>query len=725
MFKNIHIAAIVAVSTLPVYNQAYAQSNEALEEIIVTAHPLADNGTAQTITVLRDDELERKVQSSLGETLSGEAGIQSASFGTAVGRPIIHGLGGSRVKTTTDRIDTLDVSVTSGDHAVGVETFIADQVTVLRGSSTLLYGSGAIGGVVDVSTSRIHSELIEDVSGRVLLSAADNANATNGAFTLDVPIGNRLVLHVDGSLSDADDYDIPGFAESAYQIAAEEAEEDEHGHEDEHDDDEHEDEHDDEHEDEHDEEEEAFGVLEGSRSERRSGAVGLSYVGDNGFVGLSVSSLDADYGLVGGHGHEEGHDEDDDDHDEDEHEEEGHEEEDEGPGIIDLSQTRVDLEAQLNSPFNGVESINFRVGINDYEHNEFEANGEVGTVFKNEAWEARVELQHETLIGFDGAFGLQLADREFSVVGEEAFVPPVNSETLGLFWVGQRDLGNAELEAGLRFEQVDYSPSADLPDLSFASFSASLGLHGSVSKSIKLSGMIDLSSRAPTAEELYSNGPHLATNAFEIGDPNLAEEEVVGLTLSAQYTNDRLQLDTSIYTMQFDNYIYEIGTDEELDELPVFRWHQDDATFVGVNVKGLIHLATIAGGDLDFNFLLDQVRGELDSEPAGDNNSNLPRIPASRSSLGLSWRNDDWQISVDYLSVSNQRRVAGFELPTDSYQDLSLYIQRTLVFKNSEVDLFLSGSNLTDDEQRHHSSIVKDFALAPGRTLKVGLRMDF
>ena len=703
MFNKNFVAALVAGLALPVANQAFADANLSsdgkhhIEEIEVLAHPLAENGTAQTITVLSDEELARKVRSSLGETLSGEAGIQSASFGTAVGRPIIHGLAGARVKTTADRIDTLDVSVTSGDHAVGIETFIADQVTVLRGSSTLLYGSGAIGGVVDVSTSRIHDQLIEDVSGRVQLRTADNANASNGAFIVDIPLGERVLLHVDGFLSDADDYDIPGFAESAFQIAAEEAEEALEG----------------EGEGEEGEEEEAFGILEGSRSERSGGAVGLSFIGDNGFVGVSVSSLNAEYGLVGGH-HEE------------EEEEEGAEEEGEEPGLIDLSQTRFDIEAQLNTPFAGVESINFRLGVNDYEHDEFESNGEVGTRFSNEAWEGRLELRHEPLLGFDGAIGLQLGDREFSALGEEAFVPPVDTETVGLFWVGQQALGNGELEAGVRFEQVDHSPSIDLPDLSFNSFSASLGLHGSINEAVTLSALVDLSDRAPTAEELYSNGPHLATNAFEIGDPNLNEEQVAALTLSARYATDRLEFDTSVYAMQFDDYIYEIGTGEELDELPVFRWQQDDATFVGANIKGAFKLVSFGEGNLALNFLFDVVRGELDDDPdAGINNTNLPRIPASRGSLGLSWENDLWQMSIDYLRVNNQRRVAGFELPTDSYNDLTLFIQRTLALASGDLSVFLSGRNLTDDEQRHHGSIVKDFAPAPGRRWEVGIRMDF
>ena len=697
MLNKLRISAIAVGLLLSINNQAHAQLNSdaddnALEEISVTAHPLADNGTSQSIVVLSEDELLREVQFSLGETLSGEAGIQSASFGSAVGRPIIHGLAGARVKTTADRIDTLDVSVTSGDHAVGVSPFIADQITVLRGSSTLLYGSGAIGGVVDVSTSRIHSEPIEETSGRAQLRAADNADAVNGALTVDSPLSENLVLHVDGFFSDADDYDIPGFAESAFQIAAEEAEEAEEGGEGE-------------------EEEEVFGVLEGSRSERVGGAVGLSFVGDNGFAGVSISSLDAEYGLVGGHHEEEG-------------EEEEEFEEEEGPGIIDLEQTRFDIEAQLNSPFNGVESINFRFGYNDYEHIEFEGNGELGTVFTNEAWEGRLELRHEPWGGFDGVLGLQLSDREFSAIGEEAFVPPVDSDSISLFWVGQRPVGNAEVEVGFRWEQVDFSPTVeDLPDLSFDSFSSSIGLVGPANENLTLSAMLDFSSRAPTTEELYSNGPHLATSTFEIGDPNLDEESVLALTLSAGYANRIVELDASIYFMQFDDYIYEIANGEEMDELPVVLWQQADATFAGANLKGLVHLANIGSGDLDLNFLFDIVRGELDD--AVNNNDNLPRIPAARAGLGLSWKNDVWETSIDILSVDNQDRVANLEFPTDSYEDLSLFVQRTLNLSGKEVKLFLHGRNLTDDEQRNHGSIVKDFAPAPGRRWEVGVSLDF
>ena len=246
----------------------------------MSVHPLANNGSAQSLIVLNGDELAEKVQGSIGETVAGEAGIRSASFGAAVGRPVIHGLGAARVKVTEDRIDTLDVSVTSTDHAVTVEPFIANQITILKGASSLLYGSGAIGGVVDVETGRIPTKLTgEPVSGRVELRAKDNGNGETGAFRLDGEAGGGFAWHVDGFSKQADDYDIPGFVESRQLRELEALEALEGGGEEEG-------------------EEEARDVLEGSFLDVQGGSVGLSYIFDNGFVGLSVSRTEGDYGLL-------------------------------------------------------------------------------------------------------------------------------------------------------------------------------------------------------------------------------------------------------------------------------------------------------------------------------------------------------------------------------------------------------------------------------------------
>ncbi|MCY3672004.1 MAG: TonB-dependent receptor plug domain-containing protein, partial [Alphaproteobacteria bacterium] len=277
----------LAAAALPEETAAQEEPG-AIEEVTVLAHPLAGGGLAQATDVLEADELERKAVDNIGATVGNEPGIHNSAYGVGAGRPVIHGLGGSRVRVMEDRIDTLDVSVSSGDHAVTVDPLIAERVEILKGSATLLYGSGAIGGVVDVQTRRIPQEVPERLLGALDLRGSDNGNGSNAAFRLDGGGGN-VAWHLDAFSRESGDYDIPGYAESARMRALEEEEEhhDEHEHEDEHEDDEHEDEHD-EHGDEH---EEAYGHLAGSGLDVRGGSVGLSFIGERGFVGVAVSNL--------------------------------------------------------------------------------------------------------------------------------------------------------------------------------------------------------------------------------------------------------------------------------------------------------------------------------------------------------------------------------------------------------------------------------------------------
>lgn len=677
---------VICLIGLCVYGQAQAQSDE-LEEIVVRAHPLSGEGLSQSTTVLTGESLAEELQSSLGETLGSSAGIRSASFGGAVGRPVIHGLGGARIKTTEDRIDSLDVSVTSTDHAVTVEPFIASQITVLKGASTLLYGSGAIGGVVDTQTGRIPIELPDEpLSGRIELRASDNADARTGAARLDGRLGESVAWHLDAFSKQADDYEIAGELESVALRAQEGEEHDEEG---------------------------SVDVLEGSRYDVDGGAFGASFLGDAGFLGMSISTLNAEYGLVGGHAEEEG----------DEHEEgEEHEEEEEQPGRIDLRQTRYDLEAQVNNPFAGVEKINARLGINDYQHDEIEGNGEIGTSFDNQAWEGRVELSHAPIADFTGALGLQLSGREFSALGEEAFVPPVETDSQGLFWVGERDFNAFSLETGLRFESTDHSPSlADLPDLNFSTTSASLGLIVPQNENQTWSVLLDYSERAPSIEELYSDGPHLATQRFEIGKPDLIKESGLGLTLTWNYQSDYFDATASVYRTRFNDFIYQSATGEEEDGLPVLVYLQDDARYTGIDIELGFHLAEVAGGDLDLIAKFDTV----DAEVTAAGGQPLERIPSNRIGVGFAWQNGGWRTKLDYTHTSAQSDVAEFELPTDSYNDLSLRASRRIEIADQALTFFVQGRNLTDEEQRQHTSFVKDVAPAPGRRIELGVRYQF
>ena len=697
-----------------------------IEEVFVLAHPLAREGLAQASDVLETAELERKAVDNIGATVGTEPGIHNSSYGVGAGRPVIRGLGGARVRVMEEQIDTLDVSVSSGDHAVTVDPFVAERVEVLKGSATLLYGSGAIGGVVDVHTGRIPDEVPERIRGSLDLRGTDNGNGANRAFRLDGGGGN-VAWHVDAFAREADDYDIPGFAESAALHALEE--EEEHHDEDEHGSDDHDEEADDHDEEEGHAEEEAYGHLPGSGLEVRGGSVGFSVVGDRGFAGLSVSSFDSEYGIPGhahAHGHDEhGHEEvghDDDEHadEHEDHEDEAmHEDEAEALPVVVLDQTRIDLEAGLSDPLDGFEGINLRLGINDYEHLENEA-GEVGTAFSNKAWEARAELTHRPFGGWRGALGVQLGDREFSVVGEEAFTPPVDTSSVGLFWVGERSVGELGVEAGLRYDRVEHTP-AHGRSRDFSGASASLGLIVPLSKGWEGTLLADYSSRAPVGEELFSDSPHPGTGVFEIGDPGLDHERARNLAATLTGGGDGRSLRGTFYYTHFADFIYQAATGEEQDGFDVRRYSQANATFAGFEVEGRATVAEWGAGRLEVGAFFDTVSPELDVS----GNDNLPLIPPNRIGMSLEFTSDRLKANVDYVRASEQDDVAEFELPSDSYDDLRARIAWRLRTGGMTVDLFVAGRNLTDDEQRLHTSVVKDLAPQPGRTIEAGMRVRF
>ena len=455
-----------------------------------------------------------------------------------------------------------------------------------------------------------------------------------------------------------------------------------------------------------------------SQLEAQGGAIGGSYVGERGFFGMSVSSYKAEYGLPG---HSHGHHEDEEEHGDEEHDEEGHDEEaEEGGSILDLSQTRFDIEAGLENPFAGISAMNFRLGYNDYEHVEFEGSGEEGTVFATKAFESRLEFTHDDFLGFEGATGVQLSNREFSAIGEEAFVQPVDTQTLGLFYVGQRSFGSLGLEAGVRYEHVEQDPTVGSAR-DFNLGSASLGLIQPLSDGWILSGQLDYSSRAPVAEELFSDGPHLATQTFEIGDRNLNEETAANLSAMLRYDLSSLNFSLSAYITEFDDFIYEANTGSEMDELPVLQWTQADATISGFEADASWQAMNWQGGGLSLNAGFDVVTARLNSGA----NRNIPRIPSQRLRLGAVMDWNGWLAEVSWRRVGDQNDTGLGEIRTEGFDDLRLHINYTMDIGRSSVELFLSGRNLTDDEQRYHTTFIKDLAPQPGRTVEAGVRVYF
>ena len=673
-------AALLCAGVLPAQETVEGErpGAEEIEEIVVTAAPLGD--VLQPTSVFGGVELFTDRAPTLGETLAEQPGVSSSYFGPASSRPIIRGLGGSQVIMLSDGISSLDAADVSADHAVTIEPLLAEAIEIIRGPTTLLYGNSAAGGVVNVIDNRIPRRPAEEpVSGAVEARADTAAEEQALVGRLDGGIG-AFAWHLDAYTRETEDVEIDGFAT---------ADPDDR------------------------EEDEVSGILANSYSESDGYSAGASWVGDRGFLGFSWSGSDLTYGLPG-HGHE--HEE---EHGEEEHAEEEHAEEEGGP-FIDLEQSRFDVRGEyaLNGAY--LEAVKFAWGTNDYEHAEIEPSGEVGTLFENDAWQGRVEAIHAPIAGWRGAFGLQLDDRDFRAEGEEAFITPTQTESLGLFLVEERDFdwGHGHLGGRVEFLEHTNEFAADYDD---TSVSLAAGVDFEIASGRTLMVNVSRTERLPAAEELYANGAHLATSQYELGLAVLGvepEKEVsVNYDIGLSGRGGRLRWDVHVFYNRIGDYIFQNLTGAEEDGLPVAEYAQADAEFYGVEAEATLALGRLGGFEAELGLLGDFVYAEL------DDGRYLPRIPPMRLGTEFVLRNDALTTSLDILWHSEQDNISSFR--TDSYTMVDLSAVYALTLQGTELDLFVRGSNLLDEAARRSTSFLAAYAPLPGRSFHAGARLRF
>ncbi|MGV8940901.1 MAG: TonB-dependent receptor domain-containing protein [Lysobacter sp.] len=731
-----HLPLVLALAAaLPALASAAEPSNPGhdhqpidLTAVQVRATPLpgTTEDLVRPVEVLAGERLDAAKASSLGETVNKLPGVQSSYFGPGVGRPIIRGFDGARVQVLSDGLGAGDVSTVSADHAVSIEPFLAEQIEVLKGPSTLLYGSGAIGGAVNVIDGRIpEAATIEPLQGRAELRGGTVNNEKTGMLRLDgTSASGNVVFHFDALHRETGDYDIPGLAESARQLAAEGETPDP----------------------------ETAGTLANSAVRTDSGALGVSWIGDRGFLGVGYSLFNSRYG-VPGHSHtaadEPGHS---DSHDPDDGEEHG----DEAVHIV-MDQRRSELRAGLDD-LGVFESLRVKFAQTDYTHTEFEGE-QVGTVFDNISKEVRAELVHRPWGGWRGAFGAQVTRRDFNAVGAEAFVPGTQGSDTGLFWIGEREFGPLKLELGARHDrnQIDSAAQALAPQRrtsrKFEAKSASAAVKWELNDMIHFSLGLDRAQRVPTAEELYSNGLHVATGTIEVGDDSLGMETANRLELGMRWHGERVQLGMAVYAIKYDDFLYQ-STLESLDEpgtvltddgTTVRLWNQSNARFHGMEADATVALADNASGGWDLRVFGDIVRGQLDGSGRrdvdleifhGDHvlrhtarialDGNLPRIAPARLGGELSWNRGPWRASLGAVRYMKQDDVAANETATPGYTLVDAHLawhQDTA--QGNAWEIFVDGSNLLDQEARPHTSFLKDLAPLPGRGIAFGVRAFF
>ncbi|MFC3442708.1 TonB-dependent receptor [Sphingobium rhizovicinum] len=689
---------------------ADTQYHDQRADIVVTALiPRKQGDILSGTSVLTGDRLTRDLRPSIGETLARQPGVSATSFGPNASRPILRGFQGERVRILTDGIGSFDVSNTSVDHAVAINPLTADRIEVLRGPAALLYGSSAIGGVVNVIDSRIPRRVPDEpihVEGIATYGSAANERTVSGE--VEAPLTQNFVVHVDGSWTKTDDLRTGGYILSkpmrALAAQSDDAEIREDG--------------------------QWKGKLPNTAAETWEVAGGFAYVGDGGNLGVSVAHSENRYGVPSRIDVTEEHDHDHDGDDHDHDEEPGHTHED---VTLSMKQTRVDLRGEVATGGGFLDSIRLRAGFADYQHEEIEPTGEVGTTFKNQSMESRLEFIQARQGGWDGAFGAQFFTRRFEAIGEEKFLPKNETNQLGVFTLQSLDLGSTRIEAGGRFEHTDLTsnPDADLfvggYQRSFNALSGSIGISQEILPGWRAGINASRSERAPSAEELFARGNHAGTQAFELGDPGFGKEKSWGVEGTVRGKGEGYSVSLAAYHNWFSGYIYDtIVADSVCQaanggadlEFPCYAYNQADARYYGFEAEGSVKLAQLGGYAINLDGVADYVRATIKgSGPA-------PRIPPLRLLGGIEAQGDRISARAEVEHVFEQNRIAETETPTDGFT----LVNASLSFKpfkgNDRTTLMLSANNIFDVEARRHASVLKDFAPLAGRDIRVTARFS-
>jgi len=675
------ILSSVAVSAL-LAGAAHAQ--EADREVITVTSTALQTGAdeiAGSVEVVDRSHIEENLSGSLADTIAHEPGVSTTYFGPAASRPVIRGLGADRVRVLSNGVGLIDASTSSPDHAVASEALEAERVEILRGPAAIAYGGGAIGGVVNVIDGRIPEERAEDgLEGRFYagMTSVDDGETASGQLRFNA---GELVFQLEMMTRTADDYDIPGFAESARLRALEEEEGDaDH------------------------EEHEAFGTIENSGLDFSTGSLGVSWVFDNGFIGAGYKTSNALYGIPGGHSHEE----EGDDHDEDE------------AGVrIDMLQTRYDLRGEVRDLTDHIDRVRLSFGVGDYKHAELEGS-EVGTLYTNEGWEGRLEVRfspHDIWGGsWEGAGGVQAFSRDFAAMGDEAFIPPSLTEDTGVFFIERWDADSWGLEGGIRLERREITTPGDARD--FDTLSASGAVFWRPQRDTFLAVTLSSAERAPTDVELFADGEHVATRTVEQGNADLDVERALSVELTARTVVGEWNLEAAAFHADYDGFIGAFPTGADVDGFLVMEYRQEDLSLSGFEGRFEGPLGQAGGWDLFGELTGEYVVSDL------DNGGDLPRLPPLELTAGVTAERGMHELHAELIWAADQDAVAQFELPTDGY---TLVNARYVVepFSDRGLRLIFEGRNLTDEDARLHTSFLKDTVPLPGRNFRAALIMDF
>ncbi len=655
-------ALIYALSALS--HSSFAATEE-LQEITVLGdlNRTSAQDFVPSVSALSGQKLERKKQSTLGETLSREAGVSSSYFGPNAARPIIRGQDGERIRVLQNGVGTIDASGTSPDHAVPVDPFLIEKLEIVRGPSALLYGSSAIGGVVNITDGRIAERLLDESQFRFQSQFSSVDSGRSFGLLTNQRAGNWM-LHADGVIRASSDYRVPGFAHS--QNLRESAPETD----------------------------EPFKKVPNSSNRSQTGALGVSRVFDQGYLGVSYSNFHNRYGTVA-----------------------------EPTVSIDMNRHNLGLAGEIRD-LGFLQSVRLKSTGVIYRHQEYE-DLEVGTTFRNRGVESRVDFKHRPVGILDGLFGIQHQQSQFSAAGEEAFLPTTKNGAISFFAYEEAKLGDFTPSAGARFENSSVrSIDSDLfgagQRRGFWSSSGSLGLLYQFHPEWSVALNTAYTERAPNYQELFANGVHVATDLYETGSTSLQKERSKSLEWSLRKKGRASEGRLSLFVQDYDRYIAlaPTGAVDADSGLDMYEYRAIQARLFGGEFEWRQELPKILSqGVFEVDFKADFVRGQDRSA-----SSSLPRMTPIRETIGLNYRLNGYFTELEWQHTHDQTFLAQNESRTKGFHWLNWSAEAPLETSFGAFRLIGKVQNIFNVESRSHVSFLKDKAPLPGRNFIVGIQ---
>jgi iron complex outermembrane receptor protein len=679
-YKKIVLATILSTSVF---------ADEALEittgEIPVTANPLSLSADemVRPINIMNGVSLQNRKSSSLGSMLDSVPGVSNSSWGDSIGRPVIRGMDRNRIQILNNGMQVKDVSNVAGDHAIAMDSLSTEQIEVVRGPETIIYGGGAIGGVVNLIDYRIHPEFIDGIVGKYDASTGGANNATSTSLLMDFG-ANNVMFHIDLYDRDSKNIKIPGFSVSKKLADSD---------------------------DEFTRSKYGKDTLQNSYNESQGGGVGATYFFNNGFTGFSYASHEQEYGNIL-----------------------------ENDAFVDLESDNFKYVLEMNNLSNLVNKFKFKLSHTDYQHKEMEGPTEIGLDYFDKGTDGKVEFTHSLLSESGGVVGLDFGASRFSQV-TKPYEPNNKRHNFGFYALERFAMGNHKITMGLRHDYQEYDANAFTSDdgapteggaegstsfvateKDFNVTSFSVGTTSKINDNWSLGFSAAHTERAPNHDELFVFGEHHATETIEHGDRNLKAERSNSIDVTLNWANQGNTFSMTPYFNDFSSFIALLDTGVvqfhdhggESEALPVLLHQNVPAEFYGFEFQGNINL----GANYAFNYRGDYVRAK------NKDGGNLPRIPPLTLGSGLSYEWNTLQASVDVEHKFSQSDTVAGEFKTDDFTNLSLVVNYALPYV-AGLNAFIKGDNLLDEERRDHTSFLKEKVLLGERSFMIGISGSF